>query len=104
MRTLPSSELPRRELRIAFSILCFVGCALVVVLWVPSDCWRAQVYGGIRTYHVLATSLDGRLRLAVSRRGGWPDGTALYWCRLSKEEECKTDAKRDQKTQNVQNV
>lgn len=87
MRSLKPSESTRRKLRVTFSVIYFTVCALVVALWIPSYHWRAQVVGGIRTHHVFATSLDGRLRLSISlRSGGWPEGTGFHWLRLSKDD------------------
>jgi hypothetical protein len=56
-----------RLLRVAFSVLCGIGCLLLVALWMRSDSWWDAVYGRYQLRRAFgANSLSGRVQLYES--------------------------------------
>ena len=55
-------------LRIAVSTVCGILCVLLIVLWARSYNCRDDIMGFPFGHHVKMSSLDGRMRCAVSRQ------------------------------------
>jgi hypothetical protein len=54
-----------RYLRIAFSALCLIACALLCVLWVRSYTTRDRWTSGIGIHCITGSTVNGRLRFSA---------------------------------------